>query len=117
MENHMKRLELETSEHGFVDVMDIYRFTVCNILICICFGAKLSEDWIKEIDAVTKDVMMITMPQLPDFFPVLTMLFRRQVKRAKEPRKTQIECLVPLIKNRRAYGEKGETSLRASSLS
>ncbi|WCJ30861.1 cytochrome P450 family 77 subfamily B polypeptide 1 [Euphorbia peplus] len=108
MENHMKRLEFEASEHGFVDVMDICRFTVCSILVCICFGAKISEDWIKEIDAVTKDVMMITMPQLPDFFPVLTPLFRRQVKRAKELRKTQIECLVPLIRNRRAYVEKGE---------
>ncbi|XP_065879869.1 cytochrome P450 77A1-like [Euphorbia lathyris] len=108
MENHMKRLQNEAIENGCVDVMDLCRFTVCKILVCICFGAKISEDWIKEIDAVTKDVMMITTPQLPDFLPIFTPFFRRQVKRAKELRKTQIECLVPLIRNRRAFVEKGE---------
>ncbi|KAJ9169069.1 hypothetical protein P3X46_020537 [Hevea brasiliensis] len=108
MENHMKRLQNEAFENGCVDVMDICRFTVCSILVCICFGAKIPEEWIKDIDSVTKEVMLITSPQLPDFLPVLTPLFRRQMKRAKELRKTQIECLVPLIRNRRAYVEKGE---------
>ncbi|XP_050208681.1 cytochrome P450 77A1-like [Mercurialis annua] len=108
MENHMKRLQNEALEQGCVDVMEICRFTVCSILVCICFGAKISEDWIREIDSVTKDVMLITTPQLPDFLPILTPLFRRQMKIAKELRKKQVDCIIPLIRNRRAYIEKGE---------
>ncbi|KAF2304647.1 hypothetical protein GH714_037258 [Hevea brasiliensis] len=69
MENHMKRLQNEAFENGCVDVMDICRFTVCSILVCICFGAKIPEEWIKDIDSVTKEVMLITSPQLPDFLP------------------------------------------------
>ncbi|KAJ4838699.1 hypothetical protein Tsubulata_003137 [Turnera subulata] len=108
LENHMKRLQTEAQQNGFVDVMDVCRFTVCSILVYICFGAKIGEEWIKEIDSVTKDVMLITTPQLPDFLPILTPLFRKQVKRAKELRKTQMECLVPLIRNRRAFVDRGE---------
>jgi hypothetical protein len=104
----MKRLKSEALENGYVDVMDVCRFTVCSILVFICFGAKISEHWIHDIDNVTKDVMLITIPQLPDFLPILTPLFRKQMKRAKDLRKTQIECLVPLIRNRRAFVEKGE---------
>lgn len=110
MENHMKKLQNEAFENGYVDVMDICRFTVCSILVCICFGAKIQEQWISDIDSITKEVMLITTPQLPDFFPILTSLFRRQMKRAKELRKTQIDCLIPLIRSRRAYVEKGENT-------
>ncbi|KAJ8761880.1 hypothetical protein K2173_005591 [Erythroxylum novogranatense] len=109
LENHMKRLQNEASEKGFVDVMDICRFTVCSILVYICFGAKIPDEWIKDIDSVTKDVMLITMPHLPDFLPILTPLFRKQMKRAKELRKTQMECMVPLIRKRRAFVEKRES--------
>lgn len=108
LESHMKRLKSEALENGYVDVMDVCRFTVCSILVFICFGAKISEHWIHDIDNVTKEVMLISIPQLPDFLPILTPLFRKQMKRAKDLRKTQIECLVPLIRNRRAFVEKGE---------
>ncbi|KAL3596217.1 hypothetical protein D5086_007854 [Populus alba] len=63
---------------------------------------------IRDLHNVTKDVMLITVPQLPDFLPILTPLFRKQMKRAKDLRKAQIECLVPLIRNRRAFVERGE---------
>uniref|UniRef100_A0A2P2J024 Cytochrome P450 77A1 n=1 Tax=Rhizophora mucronata TaxID=61149 RepID=A0A2P2J024_RHIMU len=108
LEGHMKRLQKEAIDNSFVDVMDVCRFTVCSILVCICFGARISEDWIKDIDNVTKDVMLITSPQLPDFLPIFTPLFRKQMKRAKELRKTQIDCLVPLIRKRRAFVERNE---------
>ncbi|KAB2007247.1 hypothetical protein ES319_D10G015300v1 [Gossypium barbadense] len=108
IENHMKRIKREAFENGFLEVMSNCRLTVCSILICLCFGAKISEERIKTIESILKDVMMITSPQLPDFLPVLTPLFRRQMKEAKALRKKQLECLVPLIKNRRAFVEKGE---------
>ncbi|KAJ4703169.1 Cytochrome P450, partial [Melia azedarach] len=108
MENHMKRLKNESVDNGFIEVMSNCRLTVCSILICLCFGAKISEERIKHIESILKDVMLITSPQLPDFLPILTPLFRRQVKEAKELRKRQMECLVPLIRNRKCFVEKGE---------
>ncbi|MBA0695180.1 hypothetical protein Goari_005412 [Gossypium aridum] len=108
IENHMKRIKSDSMETGVVEVMSNCRLTICSILICLCFGAKISEQRIKEIESILKDVMLITSPQLPDFLPVLTPLFHRQMKKAKALRKKQLECLVPLIKARRAFVEKGE---------
>ncbi|XVF87699.1 hypothetical protein PTKIN_Ptkin18bG0141600 [Pterospermum kingtungense] len=108
VDNHMKRIKTEASETGFVEIMSNCRLTISSILICLCFGAKISEERIKKIESILKDVMLITSPQLPDFLPILTPLFRRQMKEAKALRKRQVECLSPLINNRRAFVEKGE---------
>lgn len=107
VENHFKRLENEVSRAGYVEVMSHCRLTICSILICLCFGVKVSEDRIKVIESVLKDVMMMTTPKLPDFLPVLTPLFRRHIKEAKELRRKQLECLVPLIRDRKAFVESG----------
>ncbi|GAV73946.1 p450 domain-containing protein, partial [Cephalotus follicularis] len=108
LENHMKRLKREAFENGFVEVMRSCRLTICSVLICLCFGAKISEDRIKIIESILKDVMLMTTPKLPDFLPVLAPLFRKQMREAKQLRKRQLECLVPLIRKRRAFVEKGE---------
>ncbi|KAE8689828.1 adenosine deaminase-like protein-like isoform X1 [Hibiscus syriacus] len=108
VENHMKRIKCDAFDTGSVEVMSNCRLTICSILICLCFGAKISEPRIKKIESILKDVMMITSPQLPDFLPILTPLFHRKMKEAKALRKKQLECLVPLIKNRRAFVENGE---------
>lgn len=105
MEHHMKRIQDEAARNGYVEVMANCRLTICSILICLCFGAKISEERIKKIESILKDVMLITAPQLPDFLPVLTPLFRSQVKRAKELRKTQLDCLIPLVRDRREFVE------------
>ncbi|XAR53775.1 hypothetical protein NMG60_11022456 [Bertholletia excelsa] len=107
MENHMKRLQNEVKEKGFVEVMSNCRLTICSVLICLCFGAKISEEKIKTIESVLKDVMLMTTPKLPDFLPALTPLFRGQLKEAKKLRKKQMECLVPLIRARKAYVDSG----------
>ncbi|XP_059430281.1 cytochrome P450 77A1-like [Corylus avellana] len=107
LENHMKRLRREASEKGFVEVMSNCRLTICSVLICLCFGAKISEDEIKKIESVLKEVMLITLPKLPDFFPVLTPLFRKQLRQAKALRNKQLECLIPLVRNRKAFVESG----------
>lgn len=108
MSNHMIRIKNEAIDKGFVDVMSNCRLTICSVLICLCFGAKVSEEKVKYIENVLKDVMLITSPKLPDFLPVLTPLFRRQVKEAKLLRRKQMECLVPLIRKRKAFVERGE---------
>lgn len=96
-----------------MEVMSNCRLSVCSILICICFGAKIPEQEIKVIESILKDVMLITLPKLPDFLPILTPLFRRQLKQAKELRRKQLECLIPLIRNRRMFVERnGDESVR-----
>ncbi|KAL3742136.1 hypothetical protein ACJRO7_017596 [Eucalyptus globulus] len=107
IEDHFKRLESEGLEKGYVEVMSNCRLTVCSILICLCFGAKISAEKIKHIEGVLKEVMMMTTPKLPDFLPVLTPLFRLQLKAARELRRRQMECLVPLIRERKAFVEGG----------
>ncbi|KAB2598455.1 cytochrome P450 77A3-like [Pyrus ussuriensis x Pyrus communis] len=101
IKSHMDRLI--KSDDGIVHVMSECRLTICSILICLCFGAKISDEKIKTIESVLKDVMMMTTPKLPDFLPVLTPLFRRQVREAKELRRRQLECLVPLVRDRKAF--------------
>ncbi|XP_009612631.1 cytochrome P450 77A1 [Nicotiana tomentosiformis] len=115
MEYHMKRIENEVSQQGFVEVMANCRLTICSILICLCFGAKISEERIKKIECILKDVMLITAPQLPDFLPVFTPLFRRQVKQAKKLRQTQLEYLVPLVRDRKAFVESNGNPKSSSS--
>lgn len=105
MEAHMRRIQQEAREQGFVEVMSNCRLTICSILICLCFGAKIEESRIKNIESVLKDVMLISLPKLPDFLPILTPLFRRQVKEARALRKKQVNLLAPLIRDRKAYVE------------
>lgn len=107
LENHERRLSQEMDEKGFVEVMSNCRLTICGILICLCFGARIPEEKVKEIEAVLKEVMMMTTPKLPDFLPMLTPLFGKQIKTAKELRKRQMECLVPLIRRRKAFVDSG----------
>ncbi|KAK6917322.1 TPX2, C-terminal [Dillenia turbinata] len=107
IENHINRLKTEAAEKGFVEVMSNCRLTICSILICICFGAKICEEKIKTIETVLKEVMMMTTPKLPDFLPMLTHLFRGQLPKARELRRKQMECLVPLVRKRREFVENG----------
>ncbi|KAF7840648.1 cytochrome P450 77A1 [Senna tora] len=103
VEAHMKRIQMEAHENGFVEVMSNCRLTICSILICLCFGAKITEMRIKTIESILKDVMIITLPKLPDFLPILTPLFRREVREARKLRKSQVELIAPLIRSRKAY--------------
>lgn len=105
--NHLARLREECRRDGWVEVMSNCRLTICSILVCLCFGAKISEDRVREIEAVLKEVMMMTTPKLPDFMPVFLPLFRRQLREAKQLRKRQLDCLVPLVRSRRAFVKKG----------
>ncbi|ERN19528.1 hypothetical protein AMTR_s00062p00048540 [Amborella trichopoda] len=110
MKNHLERLKLQAQEKGFIEVLSSCRVTISSILVCICFGAKVAEDEILKLDNVLKDIMLLSAPKLPDFLPIFTPLFRGQLKFARELRKTQMECLVPLIERRQAFLNGGEDS-------
>uniref|UniRef100_A0A7N0TMR6 Cytochrome P450 n=1 Tax=Kalanchoe fedtschenkoi TaxID=63787 RepID=A0A7N0TMR6_KALFE len=107
VENHMRQLRAEAAEKGFVEVLSNCRLTICSILICLCFGARLSHQRLKEIESVLKEVMLMGNPKLPDFLPVLTPLFGGLMREAKKVRKKQIESLVPLIRKRQQFVKEG----------
>ncbi|CAL1397773.1 unnamed protein product [Linum trigynum] len=108
VENHMKRLVDESFRNGVVHVMRNSRLTACSILICLCFGARIPEEKILEIESVLKEVMMMTTPKLTDFLPVLGVVLRKQMKEAKELRRKQLDCLLPLVRARRGFVEREE---------
>ncbi|EEE66224.1 hypothetical protein OsJ_22376 [Oryza sativa Japonica Group] len=101
--SHLRRLRAEFAATGAVRMMANCRLSICSILICICFGAKIPDELIREIEEVLKDVMMMTMPKLPDFLPLLTPLFTKQLAAARELRRRQLGCLAPLVRARREF--------------
>ncbi|XP_042462933.1 cytochrome P450 77A3-like [Zingiber officinale] len=107
MANHLARLRAEFAVAGAVQVMANCRLTVCSILVCICFGARVPEEHVRLVEEVLKEVMMMTTPKLPDFLPVFTPFFRGQLAEARKLRKRQMECLAPLVRARRAFVEAG----------
>ncbi|CAM8903153.1 unnamed protein product [Rhodiola kirilowii] len=106
MARHMMKVRDESERNGFVEAMSLCRLTVCSVLICLCFGARISDERVAEIESVLKEVMLMTTLKLPDFLPVLTPLFRSQVAAARKLRTKQMECLVPLIRKRKEFVEK-----------
>ncbi|CAL9185670.1 unnamed protein product [Musa hybrid cultivar] len=107
MANHLARLRAEFEATGAVQMISNCRLTICSILACICFGARVPEHHVRVIEEVLKEVMMMTMPKLPDFLPVFTPFFRGQLTEARKLRKRQMDCLVPLLRARRAFVESG----------
>ncbi|KAI0495184.1 hypothetical protein KFK09_025334 [Dendrobium nobile] len=101
---HLSRLR---ASRPVVHLMPHCRLTICSILACICFGAKVPEEKVREIEEVLKDIMMMTTPKLADFLPALTPLFRGQIKEARRLRERQMECILPLVRARREFVESG----------
>jgi hypothetical protein len=52
---HLRRLRAEHASTGSIRVMAYCRLTICSILVCICFGAKIPDDLIVEIEEVLKE--------------------------------------------------------------
>ncbi|CAL9114646.1 unnamed protein product [Musa textilis] len=107
MANHLARLRAEFEATGAVQMISNCRLTICSILACICFGARVPENHVRVIEEVLKEVMMMTTPKLPDFLPVFTPFFRGQLTEARKLRKRQMDCLAPLLRARRAFVESG----------
>ncbi|MQL73741.1 hypothetical protein Taro_006091 [Colocasia esculenta] len=114
IENHLRRLRREREEAGAVEVMANCRLTVCSILACICFGARVPEAMVQQIEAVLKEVMMMSTLKLPDFLPALTPLFRSQLDAARNLRKRQMALLAPMVRDRLAFVQCGGDHKRYS---
>ncbi|XP_077230005.1 cytochrome P450 77A3-like [Tasmannia lanceolata] len=90
------------STHGVVWVLANARFAVFCILLSMCFGIDMDEETILNVDRVLKRVLIALSPRIDDFLPLLSPLFAKYRKQAKEVREEQIRTILPLINSRKA---------------
>ncbi|KAJ8431336.1 hypothetical protein Cgig2_033178 [Carnegiea gigantea] len=92
-----------------VKVVDHFQFAMFCLLVLMCFGDKLEESKIREIEAVQR-TLLLSFPhfQILNFWPSLTrVLLRNRWDELLSLRKKQVEVLTPLIRMRKDVAEVG----------
>ncbi|XP_010941086.1 cytochrome P450 89A2 [Elaeis guineensis] len=87
---------------GVVVVMETFQYAMFCLLVFMCFGEKLDEKAIREIEAIQR-YLLLTLTEFPifAFFPRITkVLFRRRWNEIVAGRKKQEDICIPLIKAR-----------------
>ncbi|KAG1359279.1 putative Cytochrome P450 89A2 [Cocos nucifera] len=90
------------TKDGVVMVMESFQYAMFCLLVFMCFGEKLDEKAIKEIEAIQR-YLLLTLTEFPifAFFPKITkVLFRRRWNEIVAGRKKQEDICIPLIKAR-----------------
>ncbi|XP_062119644.1 cytochrome P450 89A2-like [Humulus lupulus] len=103
-----KRLESDAqSAAAGVRVMDHFQYAMFCLLVLMCFGDKLDESKIKEIETIQRRMMLaFSRFNILNFWPSLTkILFRKQWQQLLQLRDDQREVLVPLINSRKKVEE------------
>ncbi|XVF56652.1 hypothetical protein PTKIN_Ptkin06aG0137300 [Pterospermum kingtungense] len=90
-----------------VQVLAQFQYAMFCLLVLMCFGDKLSEDQIKEIEAVQRRVLFrFGRFNKLNFWPRLTkVLLHKQWKQLLQLRKDQEDVLIPLIRARKKVKE------------
>ncbi|KAL6552712.1 hypothetical protein OROHE_008076 [Orobanche hederae] len=102
MDIFIHRLKSDADDNdGAVWVLKNARFAVFCILLAMCFGVEMDDETIEKVDEIMRNVLLVLVPRLDDYFPLLSPFFSKQRRRVQEVRKQQIETLVPLIEKRR----------------
>ncbi|KAL8155943.1 hypothetical protein AgCh_001117 [Apium graveolens] len=85
-----------------VIVVDHFQFAMFGLLVLMCFGDKLEEKEIKEIERVQRGLLLsLRRFSVLNFWPKLgKVLFYRRWLELKELRRNQENVLIPLIKSR-----------------
>ncbi|CAN0873025.1 Cytochrome P450 89A2 [Linum grandiflorum] len=95
-------LESAGSEPVPVQVMDQIQYAMFCLLVFMCFGDKLDEKQISEIERVQRQLLLNNVEfGLFSFFPLLAKIFlRKQWLEFRQLRKDQQDVLIPLIQAR-----------------
>lgn len=93
-----------------VRLIDHFQYTVFCLLVLMCFGDKLEEDKIKEIEKVQRKLLMgFRRFSIINFFPRIgRIIFSGRWKELMETRQEQERIFVPLIHSR-ARSKHGES--------
>ncbi|KAJ6850613.1 cytochrome P450 89A2-like isoform X1 [Iris pallida] len=94
-----------SSEDGSVVAKDSFQFAMFCLLVLMCFGEKLDEEAIREIEAAQRGILLYARNlNVLQFFPAVTKhVFRSRWRTAAEMRRRQTEICLPLIKARREH--------------
>ncbi|XP_056696408.1 cytochrome P450 89A2-like isoform X2 [Spinacia oleracea] len=100
--NHL-RVSSGQDHADAVKVMDHFRFSMFCLLVFMCFGDKLDESQIKEIEAIQhRQLTSFRYFAILNLWPSLTrILLRSRWNELFDMRKKQIEVLIPKIRARK----------------
>ncbi|ONK59073.1 uncharacterized protein A4U43_C08F2700 [Asparagus officinalis] len=101
----------KSSKDGSVIAKDSFTFAMFCLLVLMCFGEKLDEKGIKEIETAHRDFLLYTRRlSVFNFFSAISkFVFWKRWKKAKELRQKQKEVCLPLIKARREHRKQRDT--------
>ncbi|KAL6178773.1 hypothetical protein ACLB2K_050291 [Fragaria x ananassa] len=105
------RLQVESESKGVV-VVDHFQYAMFCLLVLMCFGYKLDEKQIKEVERVQRQLLLgLWRFRLLGVKPSITkFLFKKQWKEFLKIRKEQEDVLIPLIRARSKAKTKVEQS-------
>ncbi|XP_062119681.1 cytochrome P450 89A2-like [Humulus lupulus] len=108
LDSLLKRLESDAqSAADGVRIMDHFKYAMFCLLALMCFGDKLDESKIKEIETIQHRILLgFTRFNVLNFLPSLTkIVFRKRWRELFQLRHDQLEALVPLINAREKVEE------------
>ncbi|KAI9128057.1 hypothetical protein K1719_001050 [Acacia pycnantha] len=103
----INRLKSDSESSNSVKVIDHLQYAMFCLLVFMCFGEKLSEKQIKDIEDVQQRVLLSSIRfRVLNFWPRITrILFRNWWQELFQIRKEQESVLVPLIRARKKAKE------------
>ncbi|KAH7854407.1 hypothetical protein Vadar_013450 [Vaccinium darrowii] len=90
------------SQSEAIRVADHFRFAMSSVLVLMCFGDRLNEKQIKEVERVQRQLLVAkTRFLFLNFWPMLSkIVFRNRYRKLIQLRQSQEEVLIPLIRSR-----------------
>ncbi|KAK4284483.1 hypothetical protein QN277_001308 [Acacia crassicarpa] len=109
----INRLKYDSESSSSIKVIDHLQYAMFCLLVFVCFGEKLNEKEIKDIEHVLQSVLLSSNRfKVLNFWPRITrILFRNRWQELLQTRKEQHSVLIPLIRARKKG--KGERLNRA----
>ncbi|KAF8378959.1 hypothetical protein HHK36_028384 [Tetracentron sinense] len=98
----INKLRSQSESGEAVDVMENFPYSMFGLLVLMCFGEKLDDKIIKQVETVQTDFLMnICRFNILNYWPRLgKLLFRKLWKELLEIRSNQVNALIPLIRAR-----------------
>ncbi|XP_078173218.1 cytochrome P450 89A2-like [Carex rostrata] len=101
------RLKVQMERDGSVVAMESFQFAMFCLLVLMCFGEKLDEAKIREIEEIQKQLMIYFVKiQVFSAYPAITkIIFRKRWNTILALRKRQEDLFSPLIRARKEKKE------------
>ncbi|URE19720.1 Cytochrome P450 [Musa troglodytarum] len=93
------------AHHGVVDAMESFQFAMFCLLVLMCFGEKLDEKAIKNVEEAQRSLLLYSRKlSVLAFVPSISRhIFRNRLKTVLEMRERQEQLYLPLIEARKEY--------------